>query len=146
MDGEVSGSDGGREPSASAGGDGGADAAAHGTEGETEVDPAERQAVYASARLVDSGAAVGALAFVPEDAGRQLGDGRTVSGWSAFQGEETDEELTDAERLRLPSLSWLVRHDPAVTMVTVGHDGSMGYWVRRGDRDDGLPHWERLQP
>ncbi len=109
------------------------------------ADEAEQVAVFASGRLVDGGASVGALAFVPDDAGRDLGDGRTLSGWSAFQGEETDEELTDAERIRVPSLAWLVTHDPAVTMVTSGHDGSVGYWVRRGDRDDGLPHWERLE-
>lgn len=106
---------------------------------------AERMAVFASARLVDAAAPVGAIAFDPDDSGRLLGDGRTVSGWGVFQGEETDEELTDAERLRIPSLAWLLRHDPAVVMVTNGHDGSAGYWVRQGDRDDGLPHWERLQ-
>lgn len=110
------------------------------------VDRAETLAVYASGRLVDTDASVGAALFDPADAGRPLADGRTVSGWSVFTGEETDEELTDAERIRMPSLAWLVRHDPAVTMVTTGHDGSMGYWVRRGDREDGLPHWERLRP
>jgi hypothetical protein len=107
---------------------------------------AEQLAVFASARLVDAEAPVGAIGFDPDDAGRELGDGRRLSGWSVFQGEETDEELTDAERLRIPSLAWLVRHDPAVTMVTGGHDGTAGYWVRQGDRDDGLPHWERLVP
>lgn len=109
-----------------------------------EGDRAGRLAVYASARLVDTGAGVGAIAFDPDDAGRVLGDGREVSGWSVFVGEETEEELSDAERLRLPSLAWVVARDPAVAMVTAGHDGSAGYWVREGDDASGLPRWERL--
>jgi hypothetical protein len=111
-----------------------------------QADRAERLAVYASARLVDTGSSVGAIAFDPDDAGRALGDGREVSGWSVFVGEETEEELSDAERLRLPSLAWVVARDPAVAMVTAGHDGSAGYWIRGGDEVDGLPRWERLQP
>jgi hypothetical protein len=109
-------------------------------------DWAERLAVYASARLVDTGARVGAVAFEPDDVGRALGDGREVSGWSVFAGEETEEELSDAERLRLPSLAWVVARDPAVAMVTAGHDGSAGYWLRGQDDASGLPTWERLLP
>lgn len=109
-------------------------------------DRAHRLAVFASARLVDAGGAVGALRFDPDDAGRPLGDGRVVSGWSAFSGEETEEELTDAERMRLPSLAWVVESDPAVVMVTAGHDGTAGYWVRAGEDAHGLPVWERLLP
>ncbi|TVR21036.1 MAG: DUF2185 domain-containing protein [Nitriliruptor sp.] len=111
-----------------------------------QADRAERLAVYASARLVDTGASVGAIAFDPHDAGRALGDGREVSGWSVFVGEETEEELSDAERVRLPSLAWVVARDPAVAMVTAGHDGSAGYWIRGEDDASGLPRWERLQP
>jgi hypothetical protein len=111
-----------------------------------ELDPAERLAVYASGRLVDTGSPVGAIGFDPDDVGRELADGRMISGWSVFVGEETDEELTDAERVRLPSLSWVLRHDPAITFVTSGHDGSAGYWVRSGEDDHGLPTWERLVP
>ncbi len=111
-----------------------------------EQDRAQRLAVYASARLVDTGSAIGAVAFEPDDAGRALGDGRTVSGWSVFVGEETEEELSDADRLRLPSLAWVVAHDPAVAMVTAGHDGSVGYWVRGQDDANGLPTWDRLLP
>ena len=111
-----------------------------------ERDRAERLAVYASARLVDTGAAVGAIAYDPDDAGRVLADGREVSGWSVFVGEETEEELSDAERLRLPSLAWVVTRDPGVAMVTAGHDGSAGYWVRGEDGASGLPSWERLLP
>ncbi len=115
-------------------------------DGAGSADRADTLAVYASARLVDTGAPVGAIRFDPEDVGRALGDGRTVSGWSVFTGEETDEELTDADRVRLPSLAWVVRHDPAVAMVTAGHDAGAGYWVRGEDDDHGLPTWERLLP
>ncbi|MFO7960763.1 MAG: DUF2185 domain-containing protein [Nitriliruptoraceae bacterium] len=111
-----------------------------------QADRAERLAVYASARLVDTGQAVGAIAFDPDAAGRVMGDGREISGWSVFQGEETEEELSDAERLRLPSLAWVVTRDPAVAMVTAGHDGTPGYWVRSEDDASGLPSWERLVP
>lgn len=111
-----------------------------------EGDRAPSLAVFASGRLVDTGAPVGALRFDPEDAGRPLADGRVVSGWSAFTGEETEEELTDAERMRLPSLAWLLQRDAAVAMVTAGHDGSAGYWARAGEDDRGLPVWERLLP
>jgi hypothetical protein len=111
-----------------------------------EPDPAEQLAVYASGRLVDTGSPVGAIGFDPDDVGRALGDGRTVSGWSVFVGEETDEELTDAERVRLPSLSWVLQHDPAIAFVTSGHDGSAGYWVRSGEDANGLPRWDRLVP
>lgn len=121
------------------GGDG---TAAAGAEG----DRATSLAVFASGRLVDAGGPVGAVRFDPQDAGRPLGDGRVVSGWSVFTGEETEEELTDAERMRLPSLAWVVERDPAVAMVTAGHDGSAGYWVRAGEDEHGLPVWERLLP
>jgi hypothetical protein len=109
-----------------------------------DIDPAERAAVYASGRLVDTDASVGAIAFDPADTGRELADGRTISGWSMFVGEETDEELADAERVRLPSLAWVLRRDPAVAFVTSGHDGTAGYWTRAADRADGLPAWDRL--
>lgn len=108
-------------------------------------DRAEVLAVFASGRLVDTGAPVGAIAFDPADVGRSLGDGRSVSGWSVFTGDESDEELTDAERVRLPSLAWVVRHDPAVAFVTAGHDGTAGYWTRDGDDQHGLPRWVREQ-
>lgn len=111
-----------------------------------EPDPAERLAVYASGRLIDTGAPVGAIGFDPDDAGRPLGDGRTISGWSFFAGEETDEELTDAERVRLPSMSWMLLHDPAIALVTSGHDGSAGYWVLAGEDANGLPRWDRVIP
>lgn len=107
------------------------------------VDPVSL-AVFASARLVDTEVPVGALGFDPADAGQPLADGRIVSGWSAFTGDETDEELTDAERVRLPSLSFLVDRDPEVEQVTAVHDGSVGYWLRHDDA--GAVTWERLVP
>ncbi len=109
-------------------------------------DRAASLAVFASGRLVDTDGPVGAVRFDPQDAGRPLGDGRVVSGWSVFTGEETEEELTEAERMRLPSLAWVVERDPAVAMVTAGHDDSAGYWVRAGEDERGLPVWERLLP
>lgn len=110
----------------------------------TGEDRAQTRAVYASGRLVDTDALVGAALFEPADAGRPLADGRTVSGWSVFTGEESDQELTDAERMRLPSLAWVLARDPALALLTAGHDGSAGYWVRGQDRGDGLPQWERV--
>lgn len=118
---------------------------ADGADPATGVDRAEVLAVYASGRLVDTDALVGAIGFDPADAGRALADGRVISGWSVFTGEETDEELTDAERVRLPSLAWVLERDPAVVLVTAGHDGSAGYWVRDDDRADGLPAWRVVE-
>lgn len=117
-----------------------------GSDDDGSTDRADALAVYASARLVDTTSPVGAIRFDPEDAGRPLGDGRTLSGWSVFTGEETDEELTDADRVRLPSLAWVVRRDPAVAMVTAGHDDGVGYWARGEDDERGLPTWERVLP
>lgn len=108
-------------------------------------DRAEILAVYASGRLVDTSANVGAIGYDPGDAGRALADGRVISGWSVFTGDETDEELTDAERVRLPSLAWVLERDPAVALVTAGHDDSAAYFVRAPDRPDGLPMWERVE-
>ena len=121
--------DGGPVPSAEAGGG----------------DRAEVLAVFASGRLVDTGSVVGAVLFDADDAGRPLADGRVVSGFSVFAGDETDEELADTERVRLPSLAWVLRRDPAVALITAGHDGTDGYWVRGDDTDDGMPTWERVE-
>lgn len=91
---------------------------------------ADDLAVFASARLVDTGTVVGAVHFDPTDRGRALGDGRTVSGWSVFAGDETTEELEDPERLRLPSLSWVLERDPSLADVTDAHDGTEAFWTR----------------
>lgn len=101
---------------------------------------ADDLAVFASARLVDTGARVGALAFDPAERGRGLGDRRTVSGWSAFVGDETDEELEDPERIRMPSMAWVLERDPAVAEVTDAHDGTAAFYVR-----DGEAGWRREQ-
>ncbi|MCC5949610.1 MAG: hypothetical protein JJT89_14260 [Nitriliruptoraceae bacterium] len=124
----------------------GSDRVSGGDDAAGSPDRADLLAVYASAQLVESDAEVGAIGFDPDDAGRPLGDGREVSGWSMFTGEESDEELTDAELVRLPSLRWVLSRDPAVAFVTSGHDGTRGYWTRAGDRGDGLPSWERIVP
>jgi hypothetical protein len=100
---------------------------------------ADDLASFASARLVDTGLPVGAIAFEPSGRGRGLADGRTVSGWSFFAGDETDEELEDPERIRMPSLSWVLERDPSVADVLDHHDGTLAFWARDGDG------WRRLE-
>jgi hypothetical protein len=100
---------------------------------------ADDLAVFASARLVDTETPVGAIAFDPGDRGRGLADRRTVSGWSFFAGDETDEELEDPERIRMPSLSWILERDPGVAEVLDHHDGTEAFWAR----EDG--GWRRLE-
>ncbi len=94
---------------------------------------AEDLAVFASARLIDTGARVGAVSFAPDDRGRGLGDGRTVSGWSVFVGDETDEELEDPERIRMPTLARVLERDPGLADLTDAHDATAGFWVRQAD-------------
>jgi hypothetical protein len=104
-------------------------------------DPRERLAAFVSARLVDDEAAdVGAVAFDPSHDGDELGDGRTVTGWEIFVGDETEDELSDPEQIRLPSLSWLVDRFPQLTPLFDSHDGSEASWVR--DDDGSLVPWE----
>ncbi len=103
-------------------------------------DPLELLAAFVSARLVENDdAQLGALAFDPNHDGDELADGRTVTGWEIFVGDETEEELSDAERVRLPSLSWVVERFPAVVRVLEGHDGSEASWV--ADEDGTLAPW-----
>jgi hypothetical protein len=94
---------------------------------------ADDLAVFASGRLIDTGARIGAVSFDPADRGRGLGDGRTVSGWSVFVGDETGEELEDPERMRLPSMAVVVEQDPALAEVVDHHDGTSAYWVREDE-------------
>jgi hypothetical protein len=96
-------------------------------------------AVFASARLVDTDTPVGAIAFDPRDRGRGLADRRTVSGWSFFAGDETDEELEDPERIRMPSMAWVVEREPSVAEVTDHHDGTAAFWAREADG------WRRIE-
>lgn len=100
---------------------------------------ADDLSTFASARLVDTDASVGAIAFDPRERGRGLADRRTISGWSFFAGDETDEELEDPERIRMPSLSWVLERDPRVAEVIDAHDGTEAYWSREGGS------WRRLE-
>ena len=100
---------------------------------------AEDLAVFASGRLIDTGARVGAVSFDPSERGRALGDGRTISGWSVFVGDETEEELEDPERIRLPSMATVLEQDPTLAEVVDEHDGAAAFWSREGDT------WHRLE-
>ena len=57
-----------------------------------DLPTAGEHAVFASGRLfTDDGATVGVATFDPYDAGRELGDGRVLTGWSLLVGDETME-------------------------------------------------------
>jgi len=104
-------------------------------------DPRDLLAAFVSARLVDDeDAEVGAVAFDPDHDGDELADGRTVTGWEVFAGDETEDELSDPERIRLPSLSWLVDRFPQLEPVFAGHDGSEASWV--ADDEGVLVPWD----
>lgn len=97
-------------------------------------DPMDRLAAFVSARLVENEEGrVGAVAFDPDHDGDELADGRTVTGWEIFVGDETDEELRDADRVRLPSLSWLLSRYPELAPLFEDHDGSEASWVAGED-------------
>jgi hypothetical protein len=103
-------------------------------------DPLEGLAAFASARLLEDDALEpGVVTFDPDHDGHELGDGRTVTGWQLFVGDETSEELDDPERIRIPSLAWLVQRYPALSPLVATHDGTEASWVR--DEDGRLvPH------
>lgn len=101
---------------------------------------AEDLAVFASGRLIDTGARIGSVSFEPSDRGRPLGDGRTISGWSVFVGDETGEELEDPERIRLPSMAAVLEQDPTLAEVVDDHDGTRAFWSREGGT------WRRVEP
>jgi uncharacterized protein YegJ (DUF2314 family) len=99
-----------------------------------EGDPLEDLAAFVSARLLeDDGLEPGVVTFDPDDHGRELGDGRTVTGWQLFVGDETPDELDDPERIRLPSLAWLVQRYPDLLALVETHDGAETSWVRGED-------------
>jgi hypothetical protein len=99
-----------------------------------EDDPLEDLAAFVSARLLEDDALEpGVVTFDPDDHGHELGDGRTVTGWQVFVGDETPEELDDPERIRLPSLAWLVQRYPDLLPIVETHDGSEASWVRDED-------------
>lgn len=114
---------------------------------EEHDDPYEAFVLYASARLLDSDDdEVGYAVFLASDRGREVADERTISGWQALVGDETEEELDDVESVRLPSLSWFMQREPAFAWLVQEHDGSDGAWVRRPDLDtDEAPGWERVE-
>ena len=103
--------------------------------------PRDNFAAFVSARLVeDDDADVGAVAFDPDHHGDTLGDGRIVTGWEVFVGDESDEELSDPGSVRLPSLSWLVERFPQLETLFDTHDGSEASWVV--DETGALTPWE----
>ncbi len=92
--------------------------------------PRDNFAAFVSARLVDDDTAdVGAVAFDPDHHGDALGDGRIVTGWEIFVGDEAEEELSDPRFIRLPSLSWLADRYPQLEPLFDEHDGSEASWV-----------------
>ena len=103
----------------------------------TDLDPdlpaAGEHAVFASARLfTDEDARVGVATFDPSDAGRELGDGRVLTGWSLLVGDETPEEASDPEHIRLPSLRVVLEQHPDVAEVLDRNDGTAASYVRDG--------------
>lgn len=92
--------------------------------------PRDNFAAFVSARLIDDPTAdVGAVAFDPDHHGDELGDGRIVTGWEVFVGDESEDELSDPELIRLPSLSWLLDRFPQLGELFDTHDGSEASWV-----------------
>ena len=101
------------------------------TDPHAELPTAGEHAAFASARLFeDDDATVGVATFEPADAGRELGDGRVLSGWSLLVGDETDAELGDAERIRLPSLRVVLERFPEVAEVLDANTGEATSWER----------------
>jgi hypothetical protein len=110
-------------------------------------DPYEALVLYASARLLDrDDNEVGYAVFDTDDVGREVADDRSISGWQAMVGDETEEELDDVEAVRLPSLSWFMQREPAFAWLVQQHDGTDGAWARRPDLDtDEAPGWEPVE-
>ena len=100
---------------------------------DADLPTAGEHAAFASARLfVDDDATVGVATFEPDDVGRELGDGRVLSGWSLFVGDETEDELADAEHVRLPSLRVVLERFPEVADVLDANTGDEASWVYTG--------------
>lgn len=99
---------------------------------------AGEHAVFASARLFTADdTTVGVATFDPADLGRELGDGRVLTGWSFLVGDETAEEVADPEAIRMPSLRVMLERCPEVAGVLDGHDGTAASYVRDGRAGDG---------
>lgn len=92
------------------------------------------RAAFASERLFEDDApGIAVATFDTGDAGRAVAGDRTLSGWSLLAGDETAEDVDDPERIRLPDLSWVLRHHPELGGLLAEHDGSDGTWVREDD-------------
>ena len=70
--------------------------------------------------------------YDPDDAGRELGDGRVLSGWSLLVGDETADEVADPEHIRMPSLRVVLERHPEVAEVLDRNDGTAASYVRDG--------------
>jgi hypothetical protein len=93
-------------------------------------DPYENQVAFVSERVFDDDdPGIGVATYDPEDAGRPVADGRRLSGWSLLAGDETEEYTTDPERIRLPSLPWLLERHPELRPLLDAHDGSEASYV-----------------
>lgn len=100
----------------------------------SEPDPYEGQVAFVSERVFDEDdPGIGVATFDPGDVGRRVGDGMTLSGWSLLAGDETEAHVSDPERIRLPSLPWLLERHPELRGVIDGHDGTDASYVRDGD-------------
>lgn len=98
-----------------------------------DLPAAGEHAVFASRRLLtDDDATVGVATFDPADAGRELGDGRVLAGWSLLVGDETEAEVADPEAIRLPSLRVVLERFPEVAEVLDANDGTAGSYLRDG--------------
>ncbi len=101
------------------------------TSSDENLPTAGEHAVFASGRLfTDDDATVGVATFDPDDAGRELGDGRVLSGWSLLVGDETGEEVADPEHIRMPSLRVVLERHPEVAEVLDHNDGTAASYVR----------------
>ncbi len=96
--------------------------------------PPDRLAVFASERLFDDdGPGIGVATFEPTDAGRPIAGDRELSGWMLLAGDESAADVDDPERIRLPSLSWMLERHPELQAVLADHDGTAGTWLRTDD-------------
>ncbi len=99
-----------------------------------EPDPYEGQVAFVSERVFDDDdPGIGVATFDPDDAGRRVGDGMALSGWSLLAGDETEAHVSDPECIRLPSLPWLLERHPELRDLLDGHDGAEASYIREGD-------------
>lgn len=104
-----------------------------------EPDPYDGQTAFASERLFeDDDLPVGVATFEPGEAGREAPYGRVHSGWSFFAGDETEDELDDPSRIRMPNLAWLLERYPELRPLLDSHSGDLASYAWRGDRYERL--------